>query len=39
MIYDCDREFKSEKLNDFNDGSPDCKNEDYSNTSFDMING
>lgn len=29
MIYDCDRDFKSEKFNDFNNDSPDCKNEDY----------
>lgn len=32
MIYDCDRDFKSEKINNYNDGtdgSPDCKNEDY----------
>jgi hypothetical protein len=29
MNYDCDRDFKSEKINDYNDGSPNCKNDDY----------
>lgn len=42
MIYDYDRDIKSEKLNDYNDGtdgSPDGKNEDFQNKSIDLIHG